>query len=99
MECRLKRACVRGKHDSLQAQGLDIFAKDFLFVPIHDHLHWSLLVICHPGATWAPGAPAPCMLHLDSMASAQPASLHARHMQSPHAGNRQNPGNGPNPTL
>ena len=56
----------------LHAQGLDIFAKDFLFVPIHDHLHWSLLVICHPGATRAPGGPAPCMLHLDSMASAWP---------------------------
>ena len=31
-------------------RNVDIFSKDFIFVPIHDHLHWSLLVICHPGA-------------------------------------------------
>lgn len=30
-------------------RGVDIFAKDYIFVPIHDHLHWSLLIICHPG--------------------------------------------------
>jgi Ulp1 family protease len=27
---------------------VDIFSKDFLFVPIHDALHWSLAIICHP---------------------------------------------------
>jgi Ulp1 family protease len=31
-------------------RGVDIFAKDYVFVPIHDHLHWSLIIICHPGA-------------------------------------------------
>jgi Ulp1 family protease len=30
-------------------QGVDIFAKDFLFIPIHDALHWSLIIVCHPG--------------------------------------------------
>jgi Ulp1 family protease len=29
-------------------QGVDIFSKDFLLVPIHDALHWSLAIICHP---------------------------------------------------
>jgi len=29
---------------------VDIFSKDYIFVPIHDALHWSLVVICHPGA-------------------------------------------------
>jgi hypothetical protein len=29
-------------------QGVDVFAKDFLLVPIHDALHWSLAIICHP---------------------------------------------------
>eukprot|EP00775_Hariotina_reticulata_P010667 gene10667-10826_t len=29
-------------------KGVDIFQKDFLFVPIHDVLHWSLAIICHP---------------------------------------------------
>jgi Ulp1 family protease len=51
-------------------QGLDVFARDFLFVPIHDHLHWSLLVICHPGADASAGGALPCFLHLDSMSSA-----------------------------
>lgn len=31
-------------------RSVDIFAKDYIFVPIHDHLHWSLMIICHPGA-------------------------------------------------
>ena len=30
-------------------QGVDIFSKDWLFVPIHDHLHWSLVLVAHPG--------------------------------------------------
>lgn len=28
---------------------MDVFAKDFIFVPIHASLHWSLVLICHPG--------------------------------------------------
>ena len=28
----------------------DMFSKDFLFIPIHDQLHWSLIIVCHPGA-------------------------------------------------
>ncbi len=48
-------------------QALDIFEKDFLFVPIHDHLHWSLLIVCNPGADPADPSKTPCMLHLDSM--------------------------------
>jgi hypothetical protein len=30
-------------------QDVDIFSKDFLFIPLHDALHWSLLVVCFPG--------------------------------------------------
>jgi Ulp1 family protease len=30
-------------------QDVDIFSKDFLFIPVHDALHWSLLVVCYPG--------------------------------------------------
>ncbi|CAL8462561.1 g2094 [Coccomyxa elongata] len=48
-------------------KALDIFEKDFLFVPIHDHLHWSLLIVCNPGADPADPSKTPCMLHLDSM--------------------------------
>ncbi|EFJ53251.1 hypothetical protein VOLCADRAFT_86350 [Volvox carteri f. nagariensis] len=28
---------------------VDLFSKDFIFVPIHGTLHWSLVLICHPG--------------------------------------------------
>lgn len=36
-------------------QHVDLFSKDFVFVPIHEALHWSLAVICHPGAVAGPG--------------------------------------------
>lgn len=29
----------------------DIFSKDYLFIPVHMDLHWSLIIVCHPGAT------------------------------------------------
>lgn len=48
-------------------QDVDIFAKEFLFVPIHDHLHWSLLVICNPGADPSDLTRTSCMLHMDSL--------------------------------
>ncbi|PNH06300.1 Sentrin-specific protease 7 [Tetrabaena socialis] len=28
---------------------VDLFSKDYVFVPIHGHLHWSLMLVCHPG--------------------------------------------------
>jgi hypothetical protein len=34
---------------------VDVFEKDFLFIPVHDALHWSLVVGCHPGAAPPPG--------------------------------------------
>lgn len=39
-------------------RGVDIFAKDYIFVPIHDALHWSLVVLCHPGKDLGAGASA-----------------------------------------
>ena len=49
------------------SQGVDIFEKDFLFLPIHDHLHWSLVIICHAGAPSEDNSCTPWILHLDSM--------------------------------
>jgi Ulp1 family protease len=43
-------------------KNVDIFAKDYIFVPIHDHAHWSLAVICHPGVL-------PCVHQHTSMQS------------------------------
>lgn len=37
-------------------KNVDVFARDFVFVPVHDDLHWSLLLICHPAAVVGVGA-------------------------------------------
>ena len=47
-------------------QGDDIFSYDFVFVPIHELLHWSLVIICHPGMHLHQTT---MLLHLDSMDS------------------------------
>ncbi|KAL0035371.1 hypothetical protein WJX77_003485 [Trebouxia sp. C0004] len=48
-------------------KGVDIFSKDFLLIPIHDALHWSLIIVCHPGLDFQSGERRPYILHLDSM--------------------------------
>jgi hypothetical protein len=48
-------------------KGTNIFEKDYLFVPIHDNLHWSLAVICFPGADDGGSGSECCIIHLDSM--------------------------------
>lgn len=30
-------------------KSVDLFAKDYIFIPVHDSLHWSLCIVCHPG--------------------------------------------------
>lgn len=51
----------------LLLQGVDIFSKDFLLIPIHDALHWSLIIVCHPGLDFDSSDRRPYILHLDSM--------------------------------
>ena len=36
------------------AQGMNIFNKDFLFIPINQNVHWSLAIICNPGTFATP---------------------------------------------
>ena len=61
-------------------QNVDIFTKDFLFIPINKSEHWILAVVCHPrrafgaGADAGDGAPGeqggkggPCILIFDSL--------------------------------
>jgi hypothetical protein len=38
---------------------VDVFERDYLFIPVHDALHWSLVVVCHPGAAPPPGGAPP----------------------------------------
>ena len=53
-------------------QTVDLFKYRFVFVPIHDHLHWSLAIICNAGKTVSQTqANAPFILHLDSLKGAR----------------------------
>ncbi|KXZ45867.1 hypothetical protein GPECTOR_50g661 [Gonium pectorale] len=73
---------------------VDLFSKDYIFLPVHDHLHWSLLLICHPGNmvanerymlpgdTFDPELAAPCMLHLDSLEGSHTAAQYFTALRS-----------------
>lgn len=61
--------CLSIIHDTscypLPSQGVDLFKKSFVFVPIHGDKHWSLAVVCDPGLSHAEN-PEPVILHFDS---------------------------------
>ncbi|KAF8377381.1 hypothetical protein HHK36_030758 [Tetracentron sinense] len=53
---------------------VNLFEKDFIFIPINFNLHWSLIVICHPGEVANfkdeeidKSFKVPCILHMDSI--------------------------------
>ena len=46
---------------------MDIFSKDYLMIPVHSGLHWSLIIVCY--ANEGEGRE-PMILHLDSMSPA-----------------------------
>ncbi|XWS25380.1 hypothetical protein CRYUN_Cryun27aG0063700 [Craigia yunnanensis] len=53
---------------------LDMFGKDYIFIPVNFNLHWSLIVICHPGQVAGfkdedldKSSKVPCILHMDSI--------------------------------
>ncbi|KAI4337600.1 hypothetical protein L6164_015995 [Bauhinia variegata] len=53
---------------------INLFEKDYIFIPVNFNLHWSLIVICHPGevVTFNEGdqhksLKVPCILHMDSI--------------------------------
>ncbi|KAA8533139.1 hypothetical protein F0562_033328 [Nyssa sinensis] len=45
-------------------KGVNIFQKAYIFLPIHEDLHWSLVIICIPDKEDECG---PVILHLDSL--------------------------------
>lgn len=50
------------------SQSVDIFSKEFLLVPIHEGLHWSLAIVCFPSHQRdANPKQIPCILHFDSL--------------------------------
>ncbi|XP_031736907.1 probable ubiquitin-like-specific protease 2B isoform X1 [Cucumis sativus] len=52
---------------------VNLFDKDYIFIPINFNLHWSLMVICHPGEVARcsdedlKSIKVPCILHMDSI--------------------------------
>eukprot|EP00878_Enallax_costatus_P018370 GHUV01019338.1.p1 GENE.GHUV01019338.1~~GHUV01019338.1.p1 ORF type:complete len:556 (+),score=211.78 GHUV01019338.1:276-1943(+) len=63
---------AKRNHDRVKSwtKGIDIFTKDYLFVPIHDLLHWSLVIICHPGLLEPHAASMGWSLHPEEAAAA-----------------------------
>ncbi|XAR50321.1 Ulp1 peptidase [Bertholletia excelsa] len=54
---------------------IHIFSKNYVFVPIVQWCHWSLLVFCHFGESKPSKSRTPCMLLLDSLQTANPQRL------------------------
>ncbi|XP_012568674.1 probable ubiquitin-like-specific protease 2A isoform X2 [Cicer arietinum] len=53
---------------------VNLFEKDYIVIPINYSLHWSLIVICHPGEVPCfrdeeikETSKVPCILHMDSL--------------------------------
>ncbi|XP_068497180.1 probable ubiquitin-like-specific protease 2A isoform X2 [Phaseolus vulgaris] len=53
---------------------VNLFEKDYILIPINYSLHWSLIVICHPGEVTCcqdeeinESSKVPCILHMDSL--------------------------------
>lgn len=48
-------------------KSFDVFAKDFIFIPVNESMHWSLAVIAHPGhisvSSPPPSSPVQCSCH------------------------------------
>ncbi|KAL3620981.1 hypothetical protein CASFOL_035893 [Castilleja foliolosa] len=78
----LSRTCEGG--DSFRrvrkwTKNINIFEKDYVFIPVNLSLHWSLIVICHPGEVanlrgypcaekgMDSSCKVPCILHMNSI--------------------------------
>ncbi|KAG0610633.1 hypothetical protein M758_7G080000 [Ceratodon purpureus] len=49
---------------------VSLFEKDYIFIPVNQSLHWSLVIVCHLGSLGRSSDKrrgTPCILHLDSM--------------------------------
>ncbi|CAL5418949.1 unnamed protein product [Camellia sinensis] len=67
---KLKEAVLKSNKESIFAKfrrwwkGVSIFHKAYILLPIHENLHWSLIIICIPDKEDESG---PIILHLDSL--------------------------------
>ncbi|KAI4296439.1 hypothetical protein L6164_036396 [Bauhinia variegata] len=53
---------------------VNLFEKDYIFIPVNYSYHWSLILICHPGEVIhlkdekiEESSKVPCILHMDSL--------------------------------
>ncbi|XP_059636599.1 probable ubiquitin-like-specific protease 2B [Cornus florida] len=53
---------------------VNLFEKDYIFIPVNFNYHWSLIVVCHPGEVAElkdedveKSLKVPCILHMDSI--------------------------------
>ncbi|KAF2585504.1 hypothetical protein F2Q70_00034009, partial [Brassica cretica] len=60
-------------------KNVELFEKDYIFIPINFSFHWSLIIICHPGelvsSTVENPSRVPCILHLDSIKGSHKGGL------------------------
>ncbi|KAM1862428.1 hypothetical protein ACFX14_002897 [Malus domestica] len=66
------KAAFQGVHK--WTRKVNVFEKDYIFIPVNYSLHWSLIVICHPGEVInikdekiESLSKVPCILHMDSI--------------------------------
>ncbi|KAM1759942.1 hypothetical protein ACFX12_002870 [Malus domestica] len=70
------KAAFQGVHK--WTRKVNVFEKDYIFIPVNYSLHWSLIVICHPGEVFVLSnyladekieslSKVPCILHMDSI--------------------------------
>jgi len=51
---------------------IDLFAKDFIVIPLFEEEHWSLIIICYPYNLYSNDASMPTFLFLDSLVTIPP---------------------------
>ncbi|XP_048635532.1 probable ubiquitin-like-specific protease 2A isoform X1 [Brassica napus] len=60
-------------------KNVELFEKDYIFIPINFSFHWSLIIICHPGELVSSSVEnpsrVPCILHLDSIKGSHKGGL------------------------
>ncbi|KAJ0252020.1 ubiquitin-like-specific protease 2A [Hirschfeldia incana] len=60
-------------------RNVELFEKDYIFIPINFSFHWSLIIICHPGelvpSSVENPSRVPCILHLDSIKGSHKGGL------------------------
>ncbi|KAL0039243.1 hypothetical protein WJX77_012571 [Trebouxia sp. C0004] len=56
---------TRHGHVKGHTKGIDIFSKDFILIPAHKGLHWTLIVVCYPSPAYKGQHRG--VLHLDSL--------------------------------